>query len=61
MKNPINDDNRYKVGEIVTAYANPAQQLKIVDYKERIYYCQAPNDVEKTLAYFEREIALIKP
>jgi hypothetical protein len=57
MKSPVNDDNRYKVGSIMTAYAHPSQKLRLVDYKDRIYYCQLTDEVNgKTLAYYDREL-----
>jgi hypothetical protein len=57
MKNPVNNDNRYKLGSMVATHVNPAQKLRIIDYKERIYYCQIADDVNgKSFAYYEREL-----
>ena len=57
MKAPINNDNQYQVGSIVTAYEYPNRRLRVVDYKERIYYCEPEHNPEqRTLAYFAREI-----
>jgi hypothetical protein len=57
MKTPINDDNRYKQGTIISARIDPTIQLRILEYKERIYYCDRVDQLDKTiLAYFEREL-----
>jgi hypothetical protein len=51
------DDNIYKEGTLITAKANPTQQLVIQKYYQRIYYCAVVGDSQhKHLAYFEREL-----
>jgi hypothetical protein len=57
MRNQTNTDNIYAAGSFITAKANPLIQLKIVAYKQRIYYCAVVGDeAAKQLAYFEREL-----
>lgn len=52
-----NTDNVYPEGSFITAKENPSVRLKIVAYKQRIYYCAVVGDEErKQLAYFEREL-----
>jgi hypothetical protein len=57
---PINNDNIYKVGTIITAKDFPARKLHITTYKQRIYYCATVDQpAARQLAYFEHE--LIQP
>lgn len=50
-------DNIYPEGSFITAKEAPSVQLKIVAYKQRIYYCAVVgNEGGKQLAYFEREL-----
>lgn len=57
MKAPINNDNIYKTGTPIYARVNHKVKLLILDYKSRIYYCNA-GGVEggAVLAYYEREL-----
>jgi hypothetical protein len=51
------NDNLYPEGTLVRANVNPAQQLVIVKYLQRIYYCVVVgSEHEKQKAYFEREL-----
>jgi hypothetical protein len=53
----LSNDNIYPEGALITAKANPALQLIIRKYYQRIYYCEIVDDPEhKHLAYFEREL-----
>jgi hypothetical protein len=57
MSDQTNTDNLYPEGSFITAKVAPSVQLKIVAYKQRIYYCAVVGDEErKQLAYFEREL-----
>jgi hypothetical protein len=57
MSYQTNTDNIYPEGSIITAKEAPTVQLKIVAYRQRIYYCAVVGDEErKQLAYFEREL-----
>lgn len=50
-------DNKYKEGSTVCAIVNPAQELLIRRYVDRIYYCKIQNDLaHKELVFFEREL-----
>lgn len=54
---PTNTDNIYPLGSFMAAKEAPTVQLKIVAYKQRIYYCALVGDESlKQLAYFEREL-----
>lgn len=54
-------DNIYSIGTRVTAKHDPAQQLVIVRYYQRIYYCSIVDQpAHKQLAYFERELVTPK-
>lgn len=42
---------------MISAKADPALQLKIMKYYQRIYYCAVADDASrKHLVYFEREL-----
>jgi hypothetical protein len=57
MSYRTNTDNIYPEGSLITANENPARQLKIVKYYQRIYYCAVVGEEDtKQLAYFEREL-----
>lgn len=57
MSYRTNTDNIYQEGTIITAIVNPALQLIIMKYYQRIYYCAVVGDEkQKQLAYFEREL-----
>ncbi len=57
MSQQASSDNIYPVGSLITALENPALQLKIVKYYQRIYYCEVDgNQSLKQLAYYEREL-----
>jgi hypothetical protein len=57
MSYQTNTDNIYPEGILITAKENASLQLKIINYKQRIYYCAVVGDEErKQLAYFEREL-----
>lgn len=57
MRYPTNTDNIYAKGSFITAREAPTIQLKIIAYKQRIYYCTiVGNQAQKQLAYFEREL-----
>jgi hypothetical protein len=50
-------DNKYKEGDVVYANEDPAKQLVIRRYVDRIYYCKVVGDSHaKELVYFEREL-----
>jgi len=50
-------DNLYKEGSIITAKENPALDLIITRYYQRIYYCDVLGKPgKKQLVYFEREL-----
>lgn len=52
-----NTDNIYPEGSFITAKEAPAVKLKIMAYRQRIYYCAVVGDEgQKQLAYFEREL-----
>lgn len=54
---PTNTDNIYPRGSFMAAKEAPTVQLKIVAYKQRIYYCAIVGDEShKQLAYYEREL-----
>jgi hypothetical protein len=62
MSYRTNSDNLYPEGTRVTAKVNPALQLTIVKYMQRIYYCAVVGDEQsKQLAYFERELTPTNP
>ncbi len=51
-------ENKYKVGDVVIANADPTKKLVIQRYSDRVYYCKVQRDPEaKELAYFEMELA----
>jgi hypothetical protein len=51
------DDNIFKQGTLITAKENPALQLIIVNYYQRIYYCaDAQHPDGRQRVYFEREL-----
>ncbi len=57
MSYRTNTDNTYKEGTLITAKAHPMQQLRIMRYYQRIYYCAVVGDeTSKQLVYFEREL-----
>jgi hypothetical protein len=57
MKTPINNDNVYKMGTTIYARVNPTVKLFILDYKSRIYYCNAAGaEGGAVLAFYEREL-----
>jgi hypothetical protein len=57
MSYRTNSDNIYPEGTLITALVNPALQLKIMKYYQRIYYCAiVGKETQKQLAYFEREL-----
>jgi hypothetical protein len=57
MSYQTNTDNIYPEGIFITANENPSLRLKIMNYKQRIYYCAVVGNEElKQLAYFEREL-----
>jgi hypothetical protein len=57
MSYRTNEDNIYKQGSFITARENPAANLIIQKYYQRIYYCTRVDDPSKKLfAYFEREL-----
>lgn len=57
MPYQTNTDNIYPEGFFITAKENPSLRLKIMNYKQRIYYCAVVGNEElKQLAYFEREL-----
>jgi hypothetical protein len=57
MSYQSNTDNIYQEGGFITAQENPALQLRIVKYYQRIYYCAVVGDeARKQLVYFEREL-----
>jgi len=57
MSYQTNTGNIYPEKSFITAKEAPTVQLKIVAYKQRIYYCAVVGDEEgKQLAYFEREL-----
>lgn len=57
MHYSTNTDNIYAEGSFITAREAPNVQLKIMAYKQRIYYCSVVGDeARKQLAYFEREL-----
>ncbi|MEO9804737.1 MAG: hypothetical protein ABJF04_15890 [Reichenbachiella sp.] len=57
MKNILETDNKYKVGDVVYAKEAPSIKLVVRRYIRRIYYCIVPLDPKrKDLVYFEREL-----
>jgi len=57
MKDPINDDNKYQVGEVVFAKEHPNEALSVRRYTRRIYYCTDANHPKnKDLVYYDREL-----
>jgi len=47
----------YAEGSFITAKENPARNLIVSRYLDRIYYCNVVDDpTHKLLAYFEREL-----
>ena len=50
-------ENRYKVGEVVFATAQPGITLTVIRYLDRIYYCKMKNVKHAAdLLYFEIEL-----
>jgi hypothetical protein len=57
MSYQTNTDNIYPEDSFITAKEAPSVPLKIVAYKQRIYYCAVVGDEgRKQLVYFEREL-----
>ena len=57
MAYQTNTDNIYPEGSFITAKEAQSVQLKIVAYRQRIYYCAVVGDEgRRQLAYFEREL-----
>ncbi|HYC87056.1 MAG TPA: hypothetical protein VEB86_17605 [Chryseosolibacter sp.] len=57
MSYQTNSDNIYQEGTLISAKENPSLALKIIAYKQRIYYCSVVGDeARKQLVYFEREL-----
>ena len=57
MSYTTNSDNIYAEGTLITAKENPSLKLKIMNYRQRIYYCAVVGDEDgKQLVYFEREL-----
>ena len=57
MSYTTNTDNIYNEGTLIAAKAHPSQQLRIMRYYQRIYYCAVVGDeTSKQLVYFEREL-----
>jgi hypothetical protein len=57
MSYRTNTDNIYAEGTLITAKANPSQELRIMKYYQRIYYCAVLGEEnKKQLVYFEREL-----
>lgn len=57
MRNNLDEDNLYKIGNVVSAKAFPDLKLTIIKYYQRIYYCAVIDEPDrKQLAYFEREL-----
>jgi len=57
MSYRTNSDNIFAEGTMITARENPSLELKIMKYRQRIYYCAIAGDADKKqLAYFEREL-----
>ena len=56
MRNENNNDNLYPEGTVICAKADPALNLIISKYRQRIYYCAEVDDPKKILAYFENEL-----
>jgi hypothetical protein len=53
---PISD-NIYPEGSLITAFVDPALQLRIVRYYQRIYYCAVVGEESgKQLVYYQREL-----
>ena len=53
----LNSDNIYAEGTQISAKVNPSLKLKIMNYRQRIYYCAVIGDEEgKQFAYYEREL-----
>jgi hypothetical protein len=58
MSYRTNSDNIYAEGTQITAKENPSRMLKIISYRQRIYYCDVVGEEDrKQLAYYERELA----
>jgi len=50
-------ENKFKEGEIVHAKVNPALNLVVRRYVDRIYYCTIQVEpTHRELVYFEREL-----
>ena len=50
-------DNAFKVGDLVYANKNPAIELTVRRYIQRVYYCRVTKGLDqKDLIYFEREL-----
>lgn len=57
MSYTLNSDNIYAVGTLISAKVNPSLKLKIMNYRQRIYYCAVISDEDgKQFAYYEREL-----
>jgi hypothetical protein len=57
MSYQTNTDNIYPEGMLITAKESPALLLKIMKYKQRIYYCAVDgHEDQKQLVYFEHEL-----
>lgn len=55
--NHESEDNIYPIGAILSSKVAPLSTLRIIAYKQRIYYCTRVDDESiKPLAYFEREL-----
>jgi hypothetical protein len=53
----ITADNKYNVGDTVSAVEAPEEILTVRRYLQRIYYCTLLNDpASKDRVYFEREL-----
>ena len=53
----LNSDNIYAEGTEISAKVNPSLKLKIMNYRQRIYYCAVIGDEDgKQFAYYEREL-----
>lgn len=51
------NDNKYMVGDVVLAKADPSVRLVVRRYVDRIYYCLFKDNPErKEVVYFEREL-----
>lgn len=54
-------ENKYDIGDIVYAKANPDVKLVVKRYIRRVYYCQLPEELgRKDIPLYERELVDIK-